>query len=202
MVIVALRESGRRIFIQDKDDVGMELECGGADRGTDRTFNGFRDGVSFRFSRGENEDSSSFQNGADAHRDGTFWNFRSFWKKAAIVFDRFLRQFFQASAGSEAGIGLVETDVAIAADAENLEVDSAGLFNGAFVFVAVGGIILAKSAAGDVDSIRREIYVLEKIGMHEVVKALWIVGREAQIFVQIEAGGLREIEALRFVKSN
>src|SRR5262249_18389766 len=136
-IVVTLSERVSSVFVDDKSHVGMKLQCRSANGRRDWAFDGFGDGGSFRFSCGENQDAAPVENRADAHGDGALGNFRSGREKSAIVFNRFEREFFQTSARREAGIRLIETDVAVAADAENLQIDSAGRFDGAFVAFAV-----------------------------------------------------------------
>ena len=73
-----------------------------------------------------------------------FGHFGLAGKKVAIVFDGFAAESLQAGAGGEAGSRLVEADVAVAADAKNLQVDAAGRFDGLFVFGAVGVVVAAE----------------------------------------------------------
>ena len=85
--------------------------------------------------------------------------------------------------------------MAVASDAKNLQIDAAGRFDGALVLLAVCGIVFSKAAGWNVNFICGEIYFGEKIGVHEVVKALRVVGCEAKVLVEIERSGLRKIKA-------
>src|SRR5579859_7207830 len=137
----------------------MKLQRGGTDGRGDGAFDGFGDSGGFGFAGSKNQDASRIENCADAHGDGTFGNFGALREKATIIFDGFLREFLQPSARGEAGVWFVETDVSVAADAENLEIDAAGVFDGAFVFVTIGGIIFAERTVGDVNFVRRKVHL-------------------------------------------
>ncbi len=153
-VVIALRESIGRAFINDERHIRMKLERGRANGRRDGAFDGFGDCGGFGLSGGENQNAAGVEDGADAHGNCAFWNFLALRKKAPVVFYGFPGELFQACARSEAGIGFVEADVAVAADSENLQIDAAGFFDFVFVAFAVFGIVGAEGAAGNMNSCR------------------------------------------------
>src|SRR6267143_5006267 len=56
LIVVALSELRGRGIVDDESHVGMELQCGGGDRGGDRPFDGLRDGSGLGSASGEQED--------------------------------------------------------------------------------------------------------------------------------------------------
>src|SRR5258707_3432868 len=192
-VIIALSQRVRRILVNDKCDVEMHLQSGRADGRSDRALNGFCDGSGFRTAGGKKQHAAGIENGTNAHGDGALRHLGFVGERMAIVFDRFAAERFQPGAGSEAGSLFVETDVAIATDAKNLQVDAAGSFDGLFVSLAIGVVIAGDVAVGNVDIFRSEIDIRKEILLHKKMEALRVRSRQSQIFVEIETGGSREI---------
>src|SRR6266404_7376944 len=100
----------------------MVLQRGSGDAGGDRAFDGLRDRDGFRWTAGKKQNAFCFKNRADAHGDGAFGDFFAGRKKFAVVVDGFLAKDFQTRAGAETGCWLVETDMAVAADAQDLKI--------------------------------------------------------------------------------
>src|SRR6266481_3257905 len=92
--------------------------------------------------------------------------------------------------------------MAIAADAKNLKVDTASSFDALFVLRAVGVVIAGDSAVRNVNIHRRQIYLRKKVLLHEEMKTLRMRSGQPQVFVEIEAGCLREIEIAGAVQRN
>ena len=180
----------------------MELEGGGGDGGGDGAFDGFGDGGGFGSAGGEEQDFAGFEDGADAHGDGAAGAFFTGSEKFGVVVESFLVEDFQTRARAEAGSGLVETDVAVAADAEELQVDAAGLADGVFVGFAVVVVVATDGAIGDVDVVGIDVDVGEEILLHEMMETLRMRGGEAEVLVKIESDDLGEIERAGFVETD
>src|SRR5260370_34060285 len=163
---------------------------------------GFGDRWLFGGAVGEKQNYLRFENGADAHSDGALRNFFFGGKELAIVLDGFLAENFQAGARTEARGRFVESDVAVAADAENLQVDAAGIANSLFVGGAILLVASLDRAIGDVDVGGRYVHMREKILLHEIVKTLRMACWEAQIFVQVEGDDAREVQFLFAVQAD
>src|SRR6188768_2376343 len=81
----------------------------------------------------------------------------------------------------------IETDVAAAADAENLKVDAAGAANQLLITRAVIVDLAARDGAvGNVDILRLDIDVLEKRLPHPATIAVRVLGRHGIILVKVE----------------
>src|SRR5258708_15584512 len=202
LVILPLLELGAGFLIDNERYVAMKLERGSSDRGCERSFNGFGDSGCLGGAICEKENPLCFENGADAHGDGALGNLFFGGEELAVVFDGFFAENFQTGSRTEAGGRFVESDVAVAADAENLQVDAARIANGLFVGRTILMVVSLDGAIGDVDVAGRHVHVSEKILMHEMVKTLRMVRREAQVFVEVECDDPREIQFLLVVQAN
>lgn len=184
------------LLVDDEGYVGMELQRRGGDTGRDRTFDGLRDGSGFGWAAGEEKDAFRIEDSADAHGDSALGDFLAGREKFAIVVDGFFAEDFQARAGTQAGGGLVETDVAVAADAQDLKIDAASVANGLLVRGAVAFEIGGDGAVGDVNVRGGDVHVREEMLLHEMMEALSMIGGEAEVFVEIEGDHARKIEGL------
>src|SRR4030095_766096 len=128
-VIVALNQRICRFLVDDKGYVGMHLQSGSADRGSDGTLDGFGDSCGFGAAGGEKKQTLGVHNRADAHGDGAFGHIRFAGENVTVVFNSFTAKGFQSRSRSQTRCWLIETDMAVAADAKNLQVDTAGSFD-------------------------------------------------------------------------
>ena len=88
---------------------------------------------------------------------------------------------------------LVKADVAVMAQAKQLEIDAAErtdhlVVPGAFL----SGVRL--HAVGNVDAFRRDIDGVEKIFVHEIVVTLVVIPAESLVFVEVDGAHLRKID--------
>src|SRR4029077_1297401 len=109
---------------------------------------------------------------------------------------------FQTGTRAQAGSRFVESDMAVAADAENLQVDTAGCANGLFVGRAILLIVSLDGTVGDVNVAGCYVHVSEEILLHEMMKTLRMIGRKPQVFDQVECDNAREVQSLLAVQSN
>src|SRR5580704_7625351 len=174
----------------------MQLQRRSAHRRGDWPFDGFRHGFGFCFSGGDQHDVARFENSADSHGDCGGGHFFAAGEIAAIVGERRAAQSLGASARGEARGRLVEANVAVAPDSEDLQVDAACLANGRFVAGAIFLVAGLNAAVGNMDLGWRNIDVGEKILVHEAVKAVRMVGSQADVLVEIEGHYLRKIQSL------
>ncbi|MNE43442.1 hypothetical protein D3C80_1376170 [compost metagenome] len=90
-------------------------------------------------------------------------------------------------AAAEAGIRLIEADVAVAADAENLQVNRAVILQHPVICQTFGckirRIAVRHMSTGQVD-----IDMVEQMLVHEAAVALRMVFRQAHIFIEIIRG--------------
>src|SRR5207248_2778347 len=164
----------------------MELQGGGGYGRRQRPLDGSGDGGGFGRAGGQEENSFGLENCADAHGDGALRNLFARRKKFAIVFRGVFAENLQASARADAGSRLIETDVSIAADAEDLQVDAAGAANILLVRSAVLLVIAFDRAVRNMDVARRNIDLGEEVLLHEMPEAPGVIRGEAQILVEFE----------------
>src|ERR1700716_288385 len=106
-------ELGAGLLVDDERYVRGELEGGGGDACGDRAFDRLGNGYGFGRAARQQKNAFSFEDGADAHGDGTFRNFFALFEEFSVVVEGFLAENFEPRAGAQAGGWLVETDVSI-----------------------------------------------------------------------------------------
>ncbi len=181
----------------------MFLEEAGGDRGGHRAFDGLLHDLRFGFTEGEEEDALGGEDGADAHGDGAAGDELFAEEIAGGVESGDAVEGDEAGAAVARGAGLVEADVTGAADAEELEVDSAGGGDGGFVLLAEGGDGFGgEGAVGDVDVLARDIDVVEEVFVHETVVALELAGVHGEVFVEVEGDDVLEGEIFFLVEAD
>ena len=112
-------------------------------------------------------------------------------------------QMYLAGAGGVIRAGRVEADVAGAADAENLEIQTTASLNLILVCLAVGGnLFLCYRAAGQVDVFGGDVDVVEEVGVHEVPVGLYVLTGQTIVFIKVEGGYILEGKTLFLVKTN
>ena len=90
---------------------------------------------------------------------------------------------------------LVEADVAVHAEPENQQIESARASDRLLVAPAFGAEI-ARKPIEEVDAPRVERDTIEEVAPHERAVASRIVPREADEFIEVERGDLRKIKPL------
>src|SRR5690349_8431820 len=145
----------------------MELQGGGGDGTSDRAFDGFGGGGGFGCTGGQQKNLAGLENRTDTHGDSTSRALFARAEEFGVVVERFAAQDFEACARSQAGSGLVEADMPIAPNAEKLEVDTACGADRVFVGGAVGIVVGADAAIGDMNVARWHIDVTKEMFMHK-----------------------------------
>ena len=116
-------------------------------------------------------------------------------EEAGVVLAGAGGECFDAGAGGEGGGGFVETDMAVGADAEELEVDASCGADSFFVasaeFFGIG-----RHAIGDVDVRAIDVHMPEEVLVHERVVGLRVVGANADVFIEVEGGDVGPVEVL------
>ena len=101
------------------------------------------------------------------------------------------------------GARFVEADVPGAANAQNLEVNTAAILDLLFVGGAVSGNFVAlHRAGGKIDVFRLHVDVVEQIGMHEIPVGFRMVAVQAAVFVQVEGDDVGKGEAFLLVHAH
>ena len=101
----------------------------------------------------------------------------------------------------EVVIGLVEADVAVVADAEQLQIGIAGGSDDLIVLRAGSGGV-GVGTVGHMRVVQVDVDVIEEVLTHEVVIALGIVVRKAAILVQVVGADLGKVDVALLVPSS
>src|SRR5207249_3503326 len=141
------------------------------------------------------------ENGADAHGDGVHRHVLPALEEPRVVIDGLFGQRLEPRARAQRARRLVEGDVAVGADAQDLQVDPAAFRDTLLVPFAEGGVVTGRPG-GNIDVLPRDVHVLEEVLVHEVVVALRVTRRQAHVLVEIERGHAREVELLLLVQSH
>lgn len=186
------------VLVEDDGDVWVELEDGGGDLWGDFVEEGLFDDFGFAGGIGEEEDFFSLHDCFDTHGEGVFWDVVGGGEEAGVGGDCGLGEGSVGGVFREMVGGLVEADVAVCADAEDLEVDAAGLFDFGFVLRALE-IGVECGAVRDVDLVGGDVDGVEEIFVHIMVVALVASGVERVVFVEVKGGDLAEVDFAGFV---
>src|SRR4051812_7050410 len=89
--------------------------------------------------------------------------------------------------------------MAIDAEAEDLQIDSAGPLDRALVPTAFAHDVW-RCALQELNAARRNVDVLEQMALHERAVGAGIVRRQAEKFIEVEGGRLAEIDSSPTVK--
>src|SRR5688572_11561002 len=106
-----------------------------------------------------------FENSADAHCYGAPWNL-GWGKVARCVGSCFRRETDRPRAGRKSRTGLIKSDMAVRADADDQQVDTAGVMNGLLVPIAFGLAVDIRAAVRNIDVPGQNIDVVEKMPLH------------------------------------
>lgn len=157
--------------------MGEGLEDGGGDLGGDLAFDGLVDDLGFLLAQGEQEDFFGLDDGVDADTDGLMGDVGDGTEIVLGVLAGYGVQIDQPGGGVKAGAGFVEAYMAVAANAQQLQVDTAKA--GYFVFVGsavLGDAVGRTVGVWDVYIIGLYIYMLKQILLHKVGVAVLVLG--------------------------
>src|SRR5699024_7451666 len=108
------------------------------------------------------------------------------------------RQVHAVGAQLEGGTRLVEADVAVVADAQQLQVNAAHRMDDLIVALAFFRRVQV-GAVGQVDAVVVDVDVVKEMLVHEMPVALRIVPLQAPVFVQVHGGHFGEIQVALLV---
>ena len=186
---------GGLVEVEGGAGVFLEKACGAvwSDRALESTLN---DG-GFSFTPGEGGDFFGVEDGSAAHGDGLGGDVVDAVEEDGVALSGFFGEIDDAGAGVTSGAGFVEADVSGGADAEDLKVNAAGVFDGLFVgLTMLPEVSLGDGAVGDVDVVGVDVDVVEELVVHEVPVALRVLATEADVLVEVEGDDASEGEAV------
>ena len=200
-IVVGVVETGGRILVEDHRGAGVKLKSGaGADR-SQRSFDHVFDGADFGWAESKEEATAGIENGADAHREGVFRHLFQATEDGAVIAESLLGENLDPGAGTEGAGRLVEANVPVAAETQELDIDTTGIDNTMFVAAALG-VEIGGGAVRDVRALLVDVDVAEKIFPHEIPIGLIVRAGKTDIFVEVKSGDAAEIQTLFAVQSD
>ena len=141
--------------------------------------------LGLRGTEGQQENFPGIHDRANTHRDDMPRDIFGARKKTGIVLPRARRECLDACTRSQRRAGFVEPNVAVAADAEDLQIDSAAVTDALLVISTMGGDIV-DIAVRNVYVAWVDINVPKQLIVHEGMVGLRVIDRQPDVFVEIE----------------
>ena len=136
---------------------------------------------------------AGLHNGLDAHGVGLLGHQVYVAVKEALVgLDGLLGQVHTVGLQLKGLARLVEADVAVVADAQQLQVDAAHAVDD-LVVLGAGCVRIGVGAVRQVDAGGVDVDVVKQVAVHEAPVAFRVVLGQAAVLVQVHGGDLREI---------
>ena len=173
----------------------MKLQRGGRHHARDRAFDGLLNDVRLAVAGRQQDAAARFDDRAHTHRDGAARHLVLAAERGRVLLEGRGRERLHARARAERGERFVETDVPRLADAEELQINSAGALNRGFV-AATFLVEVGREAVGQMRVARVNVHVPEKMFLHVMTVGVRIGRRQAYVFIEVERAAEREIEFL------
>mgnify|MGYP003300403364 CR=1 FL=1 len=180
-------------LVGHQSEVGVHLQDGSGDLGGDGAEEGLLDDLGLVLAGGDQQDLAGVHDGADAHGVGLTGHIVLGGEEALVGLDGLLGQIDAVGAHGEVIGGLVEADVAVVADAQQLQIHAADSLDDGIVLSA-GGLGIGILTVGNVDGIGTDIHMVEQVLVHEVPVALVVGAGQAAVLVQVDGGDLSEAQ--------
>src|SRR5438093_1089431 len=187
------------LLVDDHDRITMQLDGTGRHHAGDRSFDGLGNRLGLGLPARHQDQLARIEDGPNAHGDRIDRHTLSALEEPGVIVDSLFGQRLEPRPGAQGAARLVECDVAIRADAQDLQVDTAAFRDALLVPLAEGGVVAGR-ARGNVDVVTRDVHVLEEVLVHEVVVALGVIHGQAHVFVEVERRHPREVELLLLVQ--
>ena len=176
----------------------MQLQSAGRVHAGDRALDSLGDGFGLVLAVGYQDGLAAIQDRAHPHADGVDRHVLDLFEEAGVVLDGRAGQRLQSCPRAQRAGRLVEANVAIGADAQDLDVNAAALLYALLVPLTERPVIPG-GAGGDLDVVFGNVDVLVKVLVHEAGVALWMIGRQTHILVEVEGRDLGEVQAFFLV---
>ena len=184
--------------VAHQGDIGVQLEDGGGYLGGDGAGEGLLHDVRLVLAADHQQDLTGHHDGLDAHGHGLTGHLVGGGEETGIGLDGTLGEVHHVGLLLEGVAGLVEADVAVMADAQDLDVDAAHVADDLVVPLAlrlgVGGQAVGDVGVGGVD-----VHVVKEVLLHEVAVALLVGGLQADVFIQVHGLDLGEVQVALLV---
>ena len=171
----------------------MHLQDAGGDLRRDRAEERLLDDVGLALAVGDHQDLAGLHDGLDAHGVGLLGDQVGVAVEEALVgLNGLLFQVNAVGAQLEGLVRLVEADVAVVADAQQLQVHAADTVDDGVIAGALGRSVEVR-AIGQVDGLGADVHMVKQVAVHKAPIALGVLLRQAAVLVQIDGRDLGEV---------
>ena len=172
----------------------MALQPGRRTAGGRGFLDGTGDNLRLSVTEGDQCDPAGFKDRRHAHREGALRDLREIAEEDRVILPGHGVKVHPAGPALGGGGRFVETDMAGAADTEDLKIDAAGRTDGRFILGAMTRRVFGHPVR-DMDVSRGDIEMPEEILLHEEPVGLRMVRAEALVFVEVERDDRAEAQA-------
>ena len=162
----------------------MELQDGSGNLGGHGAAEGLVENLLLVGAGGYQNHLPGCHHGADAHGVSSGGNLVNGVEEALVGLTGNLLQLYLMGHGREMVGGLVEADVAVVANAQQLQVHPAPLLNLLLISLAHGRHVLGLAVGND-GVLGLDVHMIEQVLLHEVPVALGMVPGQALVLVQV-----------------
>ena len=181
----------------------MVLQITGRHAVGQRAFASLLDHVRFVFAERQEQDLPCIQDRAQPHRDGVRRNVLLAKETRGGVDPCHGIEHAQTHTTVTHAEWLVESDVPVAANSQEHDIDSTGRINFRFVLPAVGVHFFdGTRPVGNMDVRGWNVDVLEQMLLHPVVITLRLVVGQPEILIDVESDDVREVDSFFFVQAD
>ena len=171
-----LGKQGSGILVDNNIDLVVELEDGSGAGRVDVAFKHCLDCVCLCLAVCNQQYASCIEDGADTHGHCLGGDVINLCEETGVCLDGFVCKVDLMCTHDEAVGRLIETDVTVSADAEKLEIDSAGSCDSRIVFLTFNLNVLCE-AVRDMGVFLFDVDAVEEIVLHEITVALVVFVR-------------------------
>ena len=186
-------------FLVCKDgNVWMEAQKGGGHLGGYGAKHHIINNLGFPLAAGGKEDFFCLHNGAYSHGNRLPRHLGAMGKKAGIGLDGGLGKVYHMGKFREMAAGLVKPNVAVVADAQQLDIHRADSGQ-QFLILAAFLLGILGLAAGNMGIFLWNVYFVKEVLVHKITVALVVFRGEAQVFIQVYGLDLGEVQVALLV---
>jgi len=180
-------------LVGNQGEVGMQLQDGAGGLGLDGAEEAVLHSLSLACAVADQQDPLCLHDGADAHGVGMGGNILTLLKETLVGVDGGVGQLHMVGAVDELVAGLVEADVAVGAQAQQLQVSTTKGLDDSIVTGALSSSV-GVGAVGNIAVGLVDVHMIEQVGAHEVGIALVVILGQTHVLVQVDGSDLGEVQ--------
>ena len=188
-------------LVQQEDNVVMGAQDAGLRLRVHIALYGRADGLGLIGAGGKQEHAAGVHDAANAQADRLTGHVVFTVEEAAVGLDGAMRKVDDVAAIHKRVGRLVKADVAVAANAKNLDINAACLGNG-FIIAGAFRLLVGGVAVGDMGAGRVDVDMIEQLGLHKAVIALLVLNRQSAVLIQVKGLRLGEIQHAGLAQAN